>query len=277
MPAVKPEVIFLDQSLLRVDGVDFQCCLKGGGLGEPLPGSLPVFKSRDLVETYLGLRDRLAAPVIVELGIYRGGSTALLHALFQPERLIAIDRTAEPAEALSSYIASRDLQSVVRPRYGVDQADRATVAAIVAEELAGRGIDLVIDDASHQYAPTLASFETLFPRLRPGGLYVIEDWDCHHRAADFRAGATGESGPSWTSAFVRAVENSVANPDTDPRLVRLPLELLLARASNRDVIRDVTVMDKLVIVRRGEEALDPATFRLADLVNDHFGNLRPLG
>ena len=39
-----------------------------------------------------------------------------------------------------------------------------------------RAIDLVIDDASHVYEPTLASFETLFPHLRPGGLYIIEDW-----------------------------------------------------------------------------------------------------
>ena len=26
------------------------------------------------------------------------------------------------------------------------------------------------------YAQTRASFEVLFPRLRPGGLYIIEDW-----------------------------------------------------------------------------------------------------
>jgi hypothetical protein len=34
----------------------------------------------------------------------------------------------------------------------------------------------VLDDASHQYEPTKASFETLFPLLRPGGLYIIKDW-----------------------------------------------------------------------------------------------------
>jgi len=158
----------------------------------------------------------------------------------------------------------------------VDQADRAKVTAILAEEIAGRSIDLVVDDASHQFAATLASFEMLFPRLRPGGLYVIEDWSCQHRAADYREQATSEGEPSWASAFVRAVEKQVANPDSDPRLVRLPLELVLARASNRDAIRDVTVMDHLVVVQRGAMALDPATFRLADLAKDHFGNLRAI-
>ena len=36
--------------------------------------------------------------------------------------------------------------------------------------------DLIIDDASHLYSETKTSFETLFPQLRPGGLYIIEDW-----------------------------------------------------------------------------------------------------
>jgi hypothetical protein len=34
--------------------------------------------------------------------------------------------------------------------------------------------------ASHIYAPTLVSFEVLFPRLSPGGRIVVEDW-----AADY--------------------------------------------------------------------------------------------
>jgi SAM-dependent methyltransferase len=37
-------------------------------------------------------------------------------------------------------------------------------------------LDLVFDDASHFYRFSKVSFETLFPLLRPGGLYVIEDW-----------------------------------------------------------------------------------------------------
>lgn len=275
---MKPEITFLDESHLRVDDVLFQCCfLPSDTPGESLRRSLPVFKTRGMVESYLALRDRIAAPVIVELGIYQGGSTALLHAVFQTERLIAIELTAKPAEALSAYIANRNLQSVVRPHYGVDQADRAKVTAIMAEELGGRPIDLVIDDASHQYGPTLASFEMLFPLVRPGGLYVIEDWNCQHHVADLRAGGDADDEESWTAGLVRAVEGSVPNPETDPRLVRLPLELVLARASHRDVIRDFTVMSTMVILERGEEAIDPDTFRLADLVKDHFRNLRPIG
>lgn len=35
--------------------------------------------------------------------------------------------------------------------------------------------DLIIDDASHNNLLTLVSFRTLFPLLKPGGIYVVED------------------------------------------------------------------------------------------------------
>ncbi len=58
------------------------------------------------------------------------------------------------------------------------------VASILTQELQDRQINLVIDDASHLYQETKVSFETLFPLLRPGRLYVIEDWNSDHLLAD---------------------------------------------------------------------------------------------
>jgi hypothetical protein len=37
-------------------------------------------------------------------------------------------------------------------------------------------LDFVVDDASHFYQPSRATFECLFPKVRPDGLYIIEDW-----------------------------------------------------------------------------------------------------
>ena len=119
---------------------------------------------------------------IVELGIHRGGSTALLCELTRPERLVAVELATKAPPLLTDYIAEHGLSDVVRPHYGVDQADRARLAKIVDVELAMPPIDLVVDDASHLYEPSRASFEVLVPAAGRGGIYVIEDWSWQHRS-----------------------------------------------------------------------------------------------
>lgn len=41
--------------------------------------------------------------------------------------------------------------------------------------------DIIIDDASHINKLTIKTFELLFPRLKKGGIYVIEDLECAYR------------------------------------------------------------------------------------------------
>lgn len=271
--------MFLDDQHLRVGGVDFHCHYQWNNDDEVEPeGFLPVAKSRDQVERYLRLQKSMPAEVIVEIGIYRGGSTALLHALFQPRRLVAIELASEPAAALSAYIHRHGLDEVIRPHYGINQADRDGVAAIMAAELADRPVDLVIDDASHLLHETRAAFETLFPRLRPGGLYVIEDWNADHLVADHFDTILADSSTPDHDALAHTLGLAATmQPVPDPRLVRLPLELVLARARKGDVIREVTVMENWVVIQRGEQPIDPREFRLSDLVKDHFANLRAIG
>ena len=52
------------------------------------------------------------------------------------------------------------------------QADSAFLASVVAEM---GGLDLVLDDGSHQMRHIMASLQALFPRLAVGGIYMIED------------------------------------------------------------------------------------------------------
>ena len=60
-------------------------------------------------------------------------------------------------------------------------AHTARLAEIVDEAFGDEPLDLVVDDCSHRYKPSRASFNELFPRLRPGGVYVIEDWPSRAR------------------------------------------------------------------------------------------------
>ena len=133
---------------------------------------------------------------MVELGLAYGGSLAWFALRGRPTTLVGIEYKANRIPHLDRFIESRDLGAVVRPYYGVDQADGDRLREIVAAEFRGEPIDLVVDDASHRYGATLASFETLFPLMRPGGLYVIEDWaGLHEQAALFeRTLAQGRPG-----------------------------------------------------------------------------------
>jgi len=54
----------------------------------------------------------------------------------------------------------------------VNKADLAALTQICGQAFAGEPIDLIVEDASHFYAETRAAFRALFPRLRPGGVYI---------------------------------------------------------------------------------------------------------
>src|SRR5207237_6125856 len=73
------------------------------------------------------------------------------------------------------YAASRNLEDRIKTYWETSQADPGKLKQIVGTDFSGP-LDLVIDDASHLYKFTKSSFETLFPLIRPGGLYIIEDW-----------------------------------------------------------------------------------------------------
>lgn len=264
---------FIEDEFLRVGDVDFYC---GMFVWDPPPGRLAVMKDRKLVERYIALGQEIRPSIIVELGIQQGGSTALLHELIHPDKLIAIEIESHPAPGLLAYVHQHGLSAVVRPYYGVDQSDRTRLVEILAQEIGDRSIDLIIDDASHLYEETLASFETLFPRLAPDGLFVIEDWNGGHLIDDLIEHARHDT----TRTDQAEIEQRLADLEAQKlaktgampsSLVKLIVQLVVARASSGDVIRDLTINEHWAIVRRGSEPLDPHTFRLGDHLNDHSG------
>lgn len=141
-------------------------------------------KSQEMIATLQKHVDGKPVRNIVDLGIYKGGSCVLYNELFSPAKLVAIDYQRDEVVALRTYIEARNAGERVKPYYRVDQSDLATMRRICESEFGGEPLDLVVDDASHLYEQTRASFNFLFPRVRPGGLYVIEDWAWSHWPGD---------------------------------------------------------------------------------------------
>lgn len=241
-----------------------------------------IVKTLELVERYR----RLCAGAwkharIVELGIAEGGSTALLALLAEPRKLVAVDIETQPLEALAEFIAAHGLGDSVRPHYGVDQANHRQLAGVVDDERGDELLDVVIDDASHDYFLTKASFETLFPRLRPGGVFVIEDWNAAHTMRDAVIAGLRDTTSAHHAADVQLFREAIAEkreaaPPAEVPLSRLAIELVLTRAGMGEAIESVTVDEYWVTVVRGHGALDPEQFSLGDLFRDYFGFLPAL-
>src|SRR4051794_6844014 len=164
------ELIWSADDRFTVDGVSFVCSHDAS-----TPDLFCIRKPRPLVDATVELVRRVHPDRIVEIGIASGGSAALLALVARPRALVAIERDAEPVGALADLAAARSLP--IFTHYGVDQSDHERLTTILDDDLGTETVDLVIDDASHRFEETRASFETLFPRLAPGGTYVIEDWN----------------------------------------------------------------------------------------------------
>jgi SAM-dependent methyltransferase len=120
---------------------------------------------------YLPIYEQLLGPkrkepfTLLELGVWGGHSLQMWRDAFPRATIAGVD-LAPPELALG-------------PRVHVIQGDQADAELMrrVRDELAPAGFDVIVDDASHIGITTARSLQVLYERhLRPGGIYVIEDW-----------------------------------------------------------------------------------------------------
>lgn len=237
------------ESEFRVGTTGFVCCLPGTEI-ESTPDRFMIQKARWAIEEYALLVELMRPRTILEVGLLAGGSVAMLSLLAEPEKLVGVELGPDRLAHLDEFVGAHGLGDRISLRYGVDQSDAVALGRICDEELPG-GIDLVIDDASHDLEPSRATFESLFPRLRPGASYLLEDW-------------------SWAHAPFRI------RRDRTPLTV-LVFELALACARHPELIERVDINTDWALVRRGPGELpgDPAQFRLGDLVDERGRALVP--
>jgi SAM-dependent methyltransferase len=216
-------------------------------------GEFFIFKPRALLEHYAGLIEELQPQHILELGIFAGGSTLFFAELARPRRIAAIDIASltNVRDRLHDHAADLGFGGVVRTFGEVDQANRTALAGIVEESFDGGELDLVVDDCSHKYEPTRASFNELFPRLRPGGAYVIEDWRWAHLGPEHPEGLFPGEVP----------------------LTRLLFEIVLAIPGVPGLVTEISVGPEAAVIRRGDARIEPSTFDISASA-DRLGQAR---
>lgn len=225
------KIVFGEDQTFSIDGERFVIDMRPQGRRPSNEAGFTIVKNQGYIRFYEAISTFVKPKTILELGVFEGGSYVFFDKLFKPSRMSAIDLRQQPVDVLLSYVKREPNRHV---HFGTSQSDAAALRQIVADDLGGI-LDLVIDDASHAYEHTKASFEILFPLLSPGGTYVIEDWSWAHQY-----GYQGANAP-------------LANR---PALTNLLFEQLLLLASS-SLIAEIRVRKPLYMIHRSHVEMPP--------------------
>lgn len=243
-------VIWESDEVLRINDVRFLVTFDSKKLHD-IQSTEECFllgKSRPMVERSVAMGEQQRISKVFDIGIFKGGSVVLYDQIFKPEKIAAVEVSRDPVEALSKYISTRGKTETIKPYYGVNQADRHAMEHILSTEFPERDIDLIVDDASHRYKETRASFNISYPYLKAGGWYVIEDWAWAHWAGDPWQTNSRERSPYWG-------EKALSN---------LLIELFMLAASRPYLIDEIRITLNLIIVKKGPEQLPHGAFEIGD-------------
>lgn len=115
-------------------------------------------------EHFTPLRD--TAKKVMEIGIFDGASLRLWLDYFANAQVFGLD------SGLYGTLGKWPASPRCHPYKG-DQGNRGQLASMLVDT--GGDFDLILDDGSHTMKDQQVSLACLFPAVRPGGFYVIED------------------------------------------------------------------------------------------------------
>jgi hypothetical protein len=228
-----PKLIWSDDNHLKINDVNFYLSGDTSELRASV-SSLDRFllgKNKKMVEQFFAIGEKKCKKIF-DMGILQGGSVVLYDQIFYPKKIVAIDHSPYPVDALLDYVNKNNKVKVLKPYYGVNQADRSAMEKILSAEFADRDIDLIIDDASHLYDETREAFNICFPYLKKGGIYIIEDWAWAHWSGDF-----------WQKDNEYFRERKA--------LSNFLIELFMLSASRPDLIGNILIDSNVIKIIRG--------------------------
>ena len=105
---------------------------------------------------------------LLEIGVFDGASVKMWKDYFPKATIVAID------------IDSRCKQ-YEEDRIHIHIGDQTDVNFLLSVYEQYGHFEVILDDGGHSYKQQIVSFETLFPKLASGGLYVVEDLHTSYR------------------------------------------------------------------------------------------------
>jgi cephalosporin hydroxylase len=194
-----------------------------------------VLKPKFILDQYLKMLPSDKPVTILELGVFEAGSAIALASMNPMIRVVGIDNSHKPH--LDEIIRAHGLKDRIHLYHNIDQQDEERLLSILKKECESNAIDMIIDDCSHLYGPTRKSFEVLFPYLKRGGQYIIEDWNWAHAPGEYQT-------TKWID---------------QPALSNLIFELtiLIGSSLSRD-IEKILIQSNLAVFTKGSET-NPAT------------------
>lgn len=105
------------------------------------------------------------APTMLEIGVYRGGSLSMWQQYFGKDaRIVGLD-----IEPNCAKYAGDNVEIVIGSQ---DDPD------VLNDILSRYEFDIVLDDGSHEMHHLNASFDLIYDRISPNGVYMLEDLHC---------------------------------------------------------------------------------------------------
>ncbi len=105
--------------------------------------------------------DRNSAKLMMEIGVADGSSLLAWQEIFPNAKIVGLDiHISEKAIANGIEFHKGDQRSQ-------EDCERAA---------AGRQFDVIVEDAMHTLDNTLLTLFWLWPYVKPGGLYIVEEW-----------------------------------------------------------------------------------------------------
>ncbi|MGA2800801.1 MAG: class I SAM-dependent methyltransferase [Verrucomicrobiota bacterium] len=174
-----PTIDWKSETEFALEGVNFKCILSDYAKYETSSEEVILIKDKHSIDLYQEIFEKTPPARVLEFGTYQGGSPVLLMLMFNLQKYVGID-LRPPISGVQEFLDKHPVGRRVSIHYNVSQDNGEAIRSIVASEFGDNPIDLIIDDASHQYELSRRTFEIAFPLLRPGGIYVLEDWGWAH-------------------------------------------------------------------------------------------------